>query len=102
MTLAARGVTIRATLGGRAVDVLRGIDFAIAPGRVLGLVGESGAGKSMIGRVLARALPQGFAVAGGSLDFTGPTASRPTSSPSPPPISGACWATGSPSSRRSR
>ncbi len=69
MTLAARGLTIRARFGGEAVDVLRDIDFAIAPGQVLGLVGESGAGKSMIGRVLARSLPQGFAVAGGSLAF---------------------------------
>ncbi len=102
MTLSARGVTIRATLGGRAVDVLRGIDFAIAPGRVLGLVGESGAGKSMIGRVLARALPRASPSPAEASTSREPTASRPTSSPSPPPISGACWVTGSPSSRRSR
>ncbi len=69
MTLVARGLTIRATLGGSQVDLLRDVDFAIAPGKVLGLVGESGAGKSMIGRVLARSLPQGFTLAGGSLSF---------------------------------
>ncbi len=69
MTLEAKGLTIRATLGGGTVDMLRDVDFAISPGSVLGLVGESGAGKSMIGRVLARSLPQGFSVASGSLSF---------------------------------
>ncbi len=37
----------------------------------MGLVGESGAGKSMIGRVIGRSLPSGFAVTGGSLLFDG-------------------------------
>ena len=34
----------------------------LAPGKVLGLVGESGAGKSMVGRAIAQLLPPGFAV----------------------------------------
>ncbi|MCX7340422.1 MAG: ABC transporter ATP-binding protein [Hyphomicrobiales bacterium] len=71
MTLAARGLCVSARLAGHAVAVLRDLDFAIEPGKILGLVGESGAGKSMIGRVLARSLPSGFAVSGGSLDFHG-------------------------------
>ncbi len=72
MTLTARGLTVSATLGGKRIDVLRDLDFAIAPGKVLGLVGESGAGKSMIGRVLARSLPPGFSVTSGRLDFLRP------------------------------
>ena len=36
-----------------------------------GLVGELGAGKSMIGRSIAQLLPRGFSVAGGSLAFAG-------------------------------
>ncbi len=51
--------------------VLRNIGFSLAAGQVLGLVGESGAGKSMIGRAIARMLPAGFAVTGGSLTLDG-------------------------------
>ncbi|MFL9923958.1 ABC transporter ATP-binding protein [Herbaspirillum lusitanum] len=52
-------------------EVLRDIDFALLPGRTLGLVGESGAGKSMIGRVIARQLPDNFEVQQGRLEFDG-------------------------------
>ncbi len=72
MTLTATGVTVSASLGGRRVEVLRDLDLAVEPGRVMGLVGESGAGKSMIGRVIARSLPTGFATTSGSLSFRRP------------------------------
>jgi peptide/nickel transport system ATP-binding protein len=65
--LEARGLTVSL----RGAQVLRDLSFAVKPGEVLGLVGESGAGKSMIGRVIGRTLPQGFAVTGGSLLFGG-------------------------------
>ena len=51
--------------------VLDELSFALAPGKALGLVGESGAGKSMIGRTIAQLLPQGFTVRGGALQFDG-------------------------------
>ncbi len=70
MTLVAKGLSVSARLAGQTVTVLRDLDFAIEPGKILGLVGESGAGKSMIGRVLARSLPSGFVVSGGSLAFS--------------------------------
>ena len=71
MTLRARGLTVSAMLGGRSVEVLRDLDIDLAPGRVLGLVGESGAGKSMLGRVIGRTLPGGFAVTAGELVVAG-------------------------------
>ena len=57
--------------GVKAGEVLRMIDFTLQPGRTLGLVGESGAGKSMLGRVIARQLPDNFVVSGGNLLFEG-------------------------------
>ncbi len=69
--LVARRLTVATTLGGIKVPVIRGLDLALAPGKVLGLVGESGAGKSMIGRAVAQLLPPGFAVTGGTLEYDG-------------------------------
>ena len=62
---------VSARLGGIEVDVLRDLTFTLGPGKVLSLVGESGAGKSMIGRAIARDLPAGFAVSTGRLAFEG-------------------------------
>ncbi len=53
------------------LPVLRRIDIALEPGKVLGLVGESGAGKSMIGRTIAQLMPPGFSVSAGTLEFAG-------------------------------
>jgi peptide/nickel transport system ATP-binding protein len=69
--LSADGVTISATLDAQKIDVVRDLNFTLAPGRVLGLVGESGAGKSMVGRMIAQLLPPGFAVSAGSLRLEG-------------------------------
>ena len=71
LTLQARDLTIVARLEGALVPVIRALSFDLAPGKILGLVGESGAGKTMIGRAIAQLLPPGFAVAGGSLLFEG-------------------------------
>jgi peptide/nickel transport system ATP-binding protein len=69
--LALEGVTLTARVAGREVALLREITFRLARGRVLGLVGESGAGKSMIGRLVSGFLPDGFAITGGSIRFAG-------------------------------
>lgn len=69
MLLEADRLTVSARLGGRDVAVLREVSFALPAGRVLGLVGESGAGKSMIGRIIANLLPPSFRVSAGALRF---------------------------------
>jgi peptide/nickel transport system ATP-binding protein len=69
--LVADNLTVSASLDGERVPVLHDLSFALQAGKVLGLVGESGAGKSMVGRTVAQLLPPGFAVSGGSLAFSG-------------------------------
>ena len=71
MVLRAAGLCVTAQLGAVAVPVLRDVSLALAPGKVLGLVGESGAGKSMVGRAIAQMLPSGFAISAGGLEFAG-------------------------------
>ncbi len=51
--------------------LLRGVSLSIAPGEVRGLVGESGAGKSMIGRSIFGMLPGGARVSRGHVAFEG-------------------------------
>lgn len=64
-------LTLTARLGGAKVDLLRDISLTLERGKVLGLVGESGAGKSMIGRVLAGHTPAGFEITRGDIRFDG-------------------------------
>jgi peptide/nickel transport system ATP-binding protein len=69
--LIAKDLTVSAMLAGDRVPVIRDLSFSLPPGRILGLVGESGAGKSMIGRTIAQLFPPGFAVTHGELMFDG-------------------------------
>lgn len=52
----------------RAVD---GVSFHINPGETLGIVGESGCGKSMTAYSIMRLLPTGGRIATGSIQFNG-------------------------------
>jgi peptide/nickel transport system ATP-binding protein len=69
--LQAIDLTVTARIDRTAVPAIRGLSFDLPPGKILGLVGESGAGKSMVGRTIAQLLPPGFAITGGSLLFEG-------------------------------
>ena len=69
LTVALGGATAAGGAGDGGIEVLRDLSFDVPPGRVVGLVGESGAGKSMLGRVLGGALPHGFAVTRGTALF---------------------------------
>ncbi len=51
--------------------VLRGVGLQVQPGEVRGLVGESGAGKSMLGRAVLGLLPANATVTSGHIAFEG-------------------------------
>ncbi len=62
-----------------ALDVLRGVDLRVAPGEVIGLIGDNGAGKSTLMKMLAGAVvPDSgqILIDGVELTGTGPRAAR--------------------------
>ena len=65
-----RGVHVSLPLRGGAVAALNDVSLCVGAGEVLGLVGESGGGKSMIARSIAGLLPEG-AFLTGAIDVAG-------------------------------
>src|SRR5262249_10382440 len=57
--------------GGPPARVLDGVSFAVERGRVLGLVGESGCGKSMTALAIMRLVPEPGRIVGGRIVFDG-------------------------------
>ncbi|KSV66550.1 ABC transporter ATP-binding protein [Sinorhizobium sp. GW3] len=53
------------------IRVLRSVSLSVAPGEVRALVGESGAGKSMIGKAVLGVLPPSMRIADGAIRFEG-------------------------------
>ena len=70
MLLDVRDLTV-AVGGPDGPAVVTDVSFALPPGTVLGLVGESGCGKTMTARALPGLLPEGVEVTGGSVWFAG-------------------------------
>ena len=62
--LAVSNLRVRLNTSRGPADALRGIDFRIARGATLGLIGESGCGKSMTALALMGLLPDGAEVSG--------------------------------------
>ena len=64
------GLSVLLEVNGTHRPVLRDVSFTVAPGEAVGLVGESGAGKTMTARAVGRLLPAGAEVHG-SIRFAG-------------------------------
>jgi len=68
-TLAIEGLKVALREG--SAPVLRGVTLEVQPGEVRGLVGESGAGKSMLGRAVLGLLPADARITAGRISFEG-------------------------------
>ena len=68
-----RGENLRVALPSRrgVLTAIDDISFAIAPGEVLGVVGESGAGKSLTGAAIIGLLEPPLRIAGGRISLAG-------------------------------
>ena len=71
LALQVKELTVQARIGNAFVPAIRQLSFSLEREKILGLVGESGAGKSMVGRAIAQLLPPGFVVTSGVLTFEG-------------------------------
>jgi len=56
--------------------ILRGVDLTLEPGQVLGLVGESGAGKTMVGKAVLGLAPERARISQGAIRFEGRDVTR--------------------------
>jgi len=69
--LSVQGLTVAFNGGHRDITVVRDVSFDLAPGEALGIVGESGCGKTVTARSLLGLLPAGGHVTAGSALFAG-------------------------------
>jgi ABC-type glutathione transport system ATPase component len=60
-----------ASRGGRVKSILKNVSFRIFPGEIVGLIGESGSGKSMTSKAVLGMMPERMQVKSGLIDFEG-------------------------------
>ncbi|MBO6901620.1 MAG: ABC transporter ATP-binding protein [Rhizobiaceae bacterium] len=58
-------------IAGTSARLLRDVSLTVQPGEVHGLVGESGAGKSMIGKAVLGTLPRAIEIVSGTIELDG-------------------------------
>jgi peptide/nickel transport system ATP-binding protein len=63
--------SLEVTLAGTGSKLLDGVDARVHRGEILGMVGESGAGKSMTALAMMQMLPSGVRLTGGRVRFDG-------------------------------
>jgi oligopeptide/dipeptide ABC transporter ATP-binding protein len=68
--LEVRGLTVEFPTEAGMLQAVRGVDFEVTPGQVVGLVGESGAGKTVMALAVMGLLPR-WARVSGSVRFRG-------------------------------
>ncbi len=67
--LSLRGVSVALPSGGGATTVVQDVDLDVGPGETVGLVGESGCGKSITAAAILGLLPAGGEVSTGNIRF---------------------------------
>jgi peptide/nickel transport system permease protein len=69
--LSVRGLTVTFPIGGARLPVVQDVSFDVNPGETVGIVGESGCGKSVTARALLGLLPGAGSVTAGRAVFDG-------------------------------
>src|SRR5215475_13131627 len=69
--LSVRDLSVSFATEGGIARVLDAVSLSMAPGEIMGLVGESGCGKTTLSRAILGALPVNANVRGGALIFDG-------------------------------
>lgn len=69
--LSVRDLSVTVTKDGRSTKLVDHVSFDLEPGECLGIVGESGCGKTMMALAVLGLLPADIAVSGGSIIYDG-------------------------------
>jgi peptide/nickel transport system ATP-binding protein len=69
--LEVRDLHVQIGSGYDSANILRGVNLTIQAGEIRGLVGESGGGKTMVGKAIAGLLPPAAVVSAGGIRFEG-------------------------------